>query len=1087
MNKIKDIASKIKHCSIKDHQAIELFSLLKKQQKHYSKFEFLGNGGFAFCIQAFNSNTNKSVALKIVECEKDRENGRELVQQEYKLLKNLAACKYIVQIQESFFQQKNLILVMMKNMKNRKKSDLFSLGIVLLELDNLLTFEFSDMIDKSECHKGKVFASFNISRNTDIYKIAQTFLNPEIFNRKSAMFFLDQLFHKDKAYQNIELTSIIVENQLHLKSQQIRQIQKSISIQKNNQYENVIYQSQKQQEQVNNILQEFQKIQQKPFSEIELQNILKNLFNIGNFEKKFEIIDYGAVGLILGAFNKYQNRACVLKVQKVISKAAIAKEVGIIRSCQMPLVVKFYGYFYLSVNQKEDYVVYELERCQCNLKQYLSEQFVKGVFSDELKERIAHQMLDSVNYLHYLDIIHRDIKLKNFLVQEVYGQPVVKLINSSIPIITLYNIYSKNWENSLIPPSPEGIILPDLSKILDIKITSIGIRLIGYYASQGSVIDVSFAVDGIPISPYCKNYAPSIYYWGGYATRVGSMTPIQLSQKPPFETHDVKTTYRKIKSNTYSFPDHAPIPDSAKALIQLILQQDPGKRPILDEILAHPFINNGGTIPRLLPVSTLTTAPNASYIKQYAPSATNIKANQQPFPTRTEVFGSSRKEMIKSQTTTNMNKGLNNFANENNNKIFDAQKNVATNNPSNQFMSTANLQQNSKNLNSNFNQNDFNQPTTSTGQTGTQQGLYNKQQTGNQDPNNKQGNKYQSVQNLISINKTDGFQNPQNQQKANDEENNQIDGSKNNLWVVQYVDQSSKYGLGYLLCNKSAGVVFNDTTKIILDPKTEYFEYIYKKEQDEITEKHPLAEYPQELQNKVTLLQHFCHYLMTEVNKRVCAENGSTQAALYNNSKFQMQPNQPLPYLKKWMKARHAIMFRLSNKIVQVQFSDKTEILLNSTDKIVSFMNKKGERFHYPLADAMNSTNQDMTKRLRYTKEILTHLLKNNQRQNTNDDQGNNPANNIAPPDDMPQNEPNYNKYGMTATMENEQFPKLNEQKLKAMTSQKGLTEKDQLMYNVGIFNNGGKTSSQQKNPSVAGYPSAQQQPAQPVDKNQKK
>lgn len=85
-------------------------------------------------------------------------------------------------------------------------------------------------------------------------------------------------------------------------------------------------------------------------------------------------------------------------------------------------------------------------------------------------------------------------------------------------------------------------------------------------------------------------------------------------------------------------------------------------------------------------------------------------------------------------------------------------------------------------------------------------------------------------------------------------------------------------------------------------------------------------------------------------------------------------------------------------------------------------MNKKSERFHYPLADAMNSSNTDMTKRLRYTKEILTHLLKSNQK-SANGDQPN-PANNINPPDDMPPNDPN-NKYGMTATMENE-FPKKN-------------------------------------------------------------
>jgi polo-like kinase 1 len=30
------------------------------------------------------------------------------------------------------------------------------------------------------------------------------------------------------------------------------------------------------------------------------------------------------------------------------------------------------------------------------------------------------------------------------------------------------------------------------------------------------------------------------------------------------------------------------------------------------------------------------------------------------------------------------------------------------------------------------------------------------------------------------------------------------------------------------------------------------------------------------------------------------------------------------------MKTRHAIMFRLSNKIVQVNFTDKTEIILSS-------------------------------------------------------------------------------------------------------------------------------------------------------------
>lgn len=43
--------------------------------------------------------------------------------------------------------------------------------------------------------------------------------------------------------------------------------------------------------------------------------------------------------------------------------------------------------------------------------------------------------------------------------------------------------------------------------------------------------------------------------------------------------------------------------------------------------------------------------------------------------------------------------------------------------------------------------------------------------------------------------------------------------SKQEIWVKKWVDYSTKYGLGYLLSNGSTGVYFNDSTKIILEPK----------------------------------------------------------------------------------------------------------------------------------------------------------------------------------------------------------------------------------------------------------------------------
>ena len=81
------------------------------------------------------------------------------------------------------------------------------------------------------------------------------------------------------------------------------------------------------------------------------------------------------------------------------------------------------------------------------------------------------------------------------------------------------------------------------------------------------------------------------------------------------------------------------------------------------------------------------------------------------------------------------------------------------------------------------------------------------------------------------------------------------------------------------------------------------------------------------------------------------------------------------------MRTKHAIMFRLSNKIVQVNFQDHTEILLNSENRYVTYVNKKGERSTMPLNQALDSNNAEMTKRLKYTKDILTHMLNNNQQQ----------------------------------------------------------------------------------------------------------
>lgn len=171
----------------------------------------------------------------------------------------------------------------------------------------------------------------------------------------------------------------------------------------------------------------------------------------------------------------------------------------------------------------------------------------------------------------------------------------------------------------------------------------------------------------------------------------------------------------------------------------------------------------------------------------------------------------------------------------------------------------------------------------------------------------------------------------------------QIQGDTENnnqeVYVKKWVDYSSKYGLGYHLSNGCSGVFFNDYTKIIFDPKNEYFEYLERTPNDrtDIVKCYRLYSYPKELHKKVTLLLHFRSYL----------ESIKPPVTYYSDDAEEVPMNAreaPMVYLKKWMKTRHASLLRLSNKIVQVAFTDKTEIILSSESKMVTYVNKKGER-----------------------------------------------------------------------------------------------------------------------------------------------
>lgn len=166
-------------------------------------------------------------------------------------------------------------------------------------------------------------------------------------------------------------------------------------------------------------------------------------------------------------------------------------------------------------------------------------------------------------------------------------------------------------------------------------------------------------------------------------------------------------------------------------------------------------------------------------------------------------------------------------------------------------------------------------------------------------------------------------------------------------WVVRYVDYSSKYGLGYLFNNGSAGVYFNDSTKIVLSADGRVFQYVerIKRESsfgsESSSQKYMIDSYPPELHKKVTLLKHFRNYLVDQVQnsneKTIGMEDNIADTAAFRSAytkdvvsstatlgeTMSLDDDTELAYVKKWVRTKHALLFRLNNRTVQVVFYDK--------------------------------------------------------------------------------------------------------------------------------------------------------------------
>ena len=284
---------------------------------------------------------------------------------------------------------------------------------------------------------------------------------------------------------------------------------------------------------------------------------------------------------------------------KIIDKASMTKsstksklksEIKIHKSMSHINIVKFERYF-----EDNENVYILLEICK---NKTLNELLKRRKIISELEMRYyLAQILSAVKYMHENKVIHRDLKLGNlFLGQNL----MIKIGDFGLATRLEYDGERKHT----VCGTP-NYIAPE---ILENK-------------HSGH----SFEVD----------------YWA-----IGVIVYTLLIGKPPFETEDVKETYKKITADNYEFPSNVFISDEAKNFIKEILVIDPNKRLTPDKMLKHPFMTIT-PLPKEMPTYTLANPPKISFFRTYDINAEGKGGrNTKPITKATQLSFINEKENL---------------------------------------------------------------------------------------------------------------------------------------------------------------------------------------------------------------------------------------------------------------------------------------------------------------------------------------------------------------------------------------------------------------------------------------------------------
>ncbi|XP_035245677.1 serine/threonine-protein kinase PLK2-like [Anguilla anguilla] len=570
------------------------------------------------------------------------------------------------------------------------------------------------------------------------------------------------------------------------------------------------------------------------------------------------------------------------RVSKPHQREKIDREIELHRVLHHKHIVHFFHHF-----EDKDNIYILLEYCSRRSLAHILK--ARKVLTEPEVRYYLRQIVSGMKYLHEQEILHRDLKLGNFFINES----------------------------------------------MELKVGDFGLA-----AKLEPLENRRRTICGTP------NYlSPEVLNKQGHGCEsdiwaLGCVMYTMLLGRPPFETTNLKETYRCIREARYSMPTS--LSPAAKLLISSMLSKSPEDRPNLDDILRHDFFSQGFT-PDRLSVSCCHSAPDfhlsspaKNFFKKAAAALFGTKKDKAKYYESLNKLTKEEEELYKLR--------------------HDLRKTSISQQPGKQASEDAKplgapagkpvvlVKENNNNSNKQQIRDTIRMIVRGT------LGSSSSSSSSECLEDSTMGSVADTVTRVLR-----GCL--ENMPEADDI-------PKENLgtgfqWVTKWVDYSNKYGFGYQLSDHIVGVLFNNGTHMSLLSDKKTVHYYAELGQCSVFS---TADAPEQFINQVTVLKYFAHYMEENLM------DGGDLPSVADTHK-------PTLYLLQWLKSDRALMMLFNDGTFQVNFyHDHTKIILcnQNEEYLLTYINEDRVSTTFRLSTMlMSGCSADLRCRMEYALNML--------------------------------------------------------------------------------------------------------------------